>query len=196
MTITIPKFVPQVENFCVWGEGFTKEECDRIIELGEMAEFEKGRIGDNKLDEEVRDTDIVWLQPSDETHWIFERMAVLGSRINYDKFQMDLTRFDGFQYSKYAVDGHYGWHSDTIIAPPHPELHRKISFSVMLTEPEEYEGGELLICHAGNIEKPASLKRSKGDVIAFYSHLSHKVAPVTKGERVSLVTWAMGPKAK
>jgi PKHD-type hydroxylase len=196
MTISIPKFVPPIENFCVWGNGFTKEECDSIVQLGELAEFEKGRVGDNKLDEDIRKSDIIWLKPSDQTHWIFERMSSLASRINFDKFQLDLTRFDGFQYSKYDEGGHYEWHVDTVMAPPNPDLHRKLSFSVMLTDPEEYEGGELLLANGGNLAKPISLKRSKGDIIAFYSHLPHQVSPVTKGERVALVTWALGPKTK
>jgi PKHD-type hydroxylase len=196
MTIYIPQFTPKVEPFCIWEKAFSEEECDRIIEIGEMAEFNKGRVGSDTLDPNVRDSDIVWIEPNPDTHWIFERMAVLGSRINYDKFQVEIDRYDGFQYGKYKVDGHYDWHTDWHMEPPNPELHRKISFSVMLSDPKEYEGGELIVNHQGNADKAISLKRNKGDLVVFYSFIPHKVAPVTSGERVSLVTWALGPKFK
>jgi PKHD-type hydroxylase len=200
MTIYIPKFSPPIEHFCIWGNGFTSEECDSIREIGELAEFSKGRVGEAKgggdENHEARNSDITWLEPSDQTDWIFQRLASLGSKINFDKFQVELTRFDGVQYTKYGVNQHYNWHTDTMAKPPNPELHRKVSFSIMLTDPKEYEGGELLLAPGGNNEKPISLKREKGDVIAFYSFVPHKVIPVTSGERVSLVTWALGPKFK
>lgn len=199
MTIYIPKFFPPVEYFCIWGGGFTPDECDTIIQQGELAEFSKGRIGEQSSDginENVRDSDLTWLQPNDETDWIFQRMASIGSRINFDKFQLDLTRYDGFQYTKYKVDGHYDWHTDIMTQPPNPELHRKLSFITLLADPSEYEGGDLLMAPSGNNGNHNVLRPKKGDIVAFYSFIPHKVTPVTSGERVSLVTWAMGPKFK
>lgn len=202
----INKFVPETEYSCCWKEAFTKEECDDIIQLGELAEFEKGKVGggvepdgsgkEGIVDPIIRETDIVWIHPTNENDWIMKKLAAIAARINYDKFQVELTAFDGFQYSKYKTGGHYGWHIDHIARPENCNLHRKVSFSLMLTEPEEYEGGELLISTEGETGSKASLKPSKGDLIAFYSFTPHKVSPVTKGERVTLVTWALGPKFK
>jgi predicted 2-oxoglutarate/Fe(II)-dependent dioxygenase YbiX len=67
----------------------------------------------------------------------------------------------------------------------------------MLTNPEEYEGGEFLINTRGDQDKEVpTLKVKMGDLLVFYSHLPHKVAPVTSGCRVTLVTWALGAKLK
>lgn len=193
----IPKYIPQVESCIAWGKAFSKEECDAIVEECELQEFKKGRVGgtgDGELNEEVRDSDIVWIYPTNTNEWIFHRMASLAGRINFDKFQLDIDCFDGFQYSKYKTEGHYEWHTDIVEQPRNPQLHRKLSFSLMLTEPSEYEGGELLINLTGDSSKSKNLKCEKGDLIMFYSYLPHKVSPVTKGQRISLVTWAMGPK--
>jgi PKHD-type hydroxylase len=181
----------------VWHDAFTKEECDAIIQEAELQEFKKGSIGSaetSRIDSDIRDSDITWVEPTRENDWIHKRIATVAGQINFDKYQLDLDVFDGFQYSKYNVDGHYDWHTDIIISPNDPSLHRKLSLSLMLTDPKEYEGGELLLAGGGNNSNPVSLKRNKGDLIAFYSFVPHKVAPVTSGERVALVTWALGPK--
>jgi PKHD-type hydroxylase len=68
---------------------------------------------------------------------------------------------------------------------------RKLSFSVMLTDPEEYEGGELLL----KIDSfPITPPNKKGTVIFFPSYVLHEVTPVTKGTRKTLVGWVLGPK--
>ena len=122
--------------------------------------------------------------------WIFDRLAELVAKVNYDKYQLDLTRFDGFQFSVYNKDGHYDWHSDLQNMPREDGVFRKLSVSVMLSNPEEYEGGELVLAVDNNPE----LKLKKGTAIFFYSFINHKVNPVTKGKRTALVTWALGPK--
>lgn len=204
MNFPIPQFALPVEYFCVWGNAFTPEECDTIIDMCELLEFEKGRVGGPKpedvvpingeLHSDTRDSDITWLNPTHENDWVHKRFASLISRINHDKFQVDLDGFDGFQYSKYSLDQHYDWHTDPIQNPPNPEMHRKISATLMLTDPKDYEGGELLLAPHGNNAKPLSIKRERGDLVVFYSFVPHRVTPVTAGDRISLVTWAMGPK--
>jgi PKHD-type hydroxylase len=114
--------------------------------------------------------------------------------VNFDKFQLSLDAFDGLQYTKYGVEQHYDWHIDAIERPQHPALHRKLSVAIMLSDPSEYESGELVLNVGGNPANAVTLKQSKGDVIFFYSFVPHKVEPVTSGERVSLVTWMLGAK--
>lgn len=191
----IDKHITNIEQFVIWSGGYTDEECDSIVQFGELAEFKKGSIGSTSstTDLDVRDTDITWIQPTDDAKWIFERMNILAGKINFDKFQLDLDRFDGFQYSKYEINGHYNWHIDINQEHRH-SLFRKLSFSLLLTNPEEYEGGELLLNDKGNQDNAYSIKPKKGDLVVFYSHLPHKVAPVTSGTRLALVTWALGNK--
>ena len=196
-TRNIPEFVQPVEPVVVWENLFTDEECDSIVAFGELGEFMKARIGDAGVGEEdnsIRDTDITWLEPDGDTSWIFDRVANLVAKVNYDKFQLDLRRFDGFQFSVYNEDGHYNWHIDTQLLPREDGSYRKLSLSIMLTDPEEYEGGELLLSTWGTEESPEKFKLKKGTVVLFYSYIPHTVLPVTKGKRTALVTWAMGPK--
>ncbi len=117
------------------------------------------------------------------------------SRVNGEKFGMDLDFFEGLQYTKYALDQHYDWHVDVHEGERVP-AHRKLSISVMLTGPEDYEGGEFLLSLSGNQDKPLALRPEIGAAVVFYSHIAHKVAPVTKGDRISMVTWACGPRVR
>lgn len=194
----IDNFVPSMQHFCIWGGGFTEEECDAIIAIAELREFKDAHIGasdNSRVDDEIRKTNVVWLEEDDDTHWFFERLNQIASKINFDKFQLQLDCFDSFQYSKYEVGCHYDWHTD-IIENPDYGLYRKLSLSVMLSDPDDFEGGEFHISPSGNNASSVNVKASRGDVVAFYSHLPHKVCPVTKGERITLVTWCLGGKIK
>ena len=195
----IDEFVPKWENFVIWRGGYTLEECDMIIQEGELAEFQKAGLGygdNSRIDLDARDSDIVWIEPKPEAHWIFDRMNQICSRINFDKFGIQLDRFDGFQYSKYNVDGHFEWHSDVVPEPPNNKLFRKLTFILMLSDEEDYEGGELAIYNGGDFDNSNKFKIKKGDIIAMYSFTPHKVFPVIKGTRLTLVTWALGEKFK
>ena len=84
--------------------------------------------------------------------------------------------------------GKYDWHMD--VGPgPVPSM-RKISYSILLN-PGEYEGGEL--CLYGG-EKPEVMKKTQGTLVMFPSYVLHEVTPVTKGERITLTYWMVGPK--
>lgn len=199
MTRSIDVFIPPMTDFVAW-KAFEPDECDQIVKLGELFEFHKAKIGggeerDGVVDEDYRDTDITWIEPNDKTYWIFDRMNEIVAYLNFMHFQMDLDRFDGFQYSKYKIGGHYKRHNDVVHNPDHG-LYRKLSMSVMLTDPEEYEGGALVLDVNGNRDTPFKVKPKKGEMILFYSHIPHMVEPVTSGKRISLVTWALGEKVR
>lgn len=199
MTRMIDVYTPPLVDFVAW-KAFEPEECDQIKKLGELFEFHKAKIGnggegDGKEDIDYRDTDITWIEPNDKTHWIFDRMNEIVAYLNFTHFQMDLECFDGFQYSKYKEGGHYKRHTDVTHTPMNG-LYRKLSMTVMLTDPEEYEGGEFVLDIHGNPDEAFKVKPKKGEMILFYSHLPHMVMPVTKGKRISLVTWALGEKIR
>jgi PKHD-type hydroxylase len=192
----IPKIHTSLENFIVWQGGFNEDELSKIIDFGELAEFQKGEVGsgeESKVFAETRETDITWIRPSPETEWIYNRMVNLAARINHDKFQFVLSHFQYFQYGKYKTAGHYNWHYDS--GPDLPE-HRKLSFVLGLTDPDSYEGGEFQININGDTEKAHSFKIRRGDLIVFPSYMGHRVTPVTSGERMTLTAWAVGPKFK
>ena len=187
-----------LEFLVIWENGFSNEEIDRIIAAGELAEFNKGRVGGQSantadVNQNIRDTDITWIEQNDANGWIYQKMAEAGARINYDKFQFDLSHFQPLQYGKYKEGGHYTWHYDC--GPNLPE-HRKLSFVLGLSDPNSYEGGELQLNLYGSADNPHSLKIKRGDLLVFPSFVSHRVTPVTSGERMTLVGWVVGPKFK
>lgn len=190
----IPQLHVPLEDIVVWGKGFDDTEIKDIIALGELADFQKGSIGGkkedkSKVDLDIRNTDISWIEPNEQSEWLYERIKQIVAKINHDKFQFDLYNIQALQYGKYKKDSHYNWHID---CGPNLDVHRKLSFIIGLTD--EYEGGELLFNLSGNADDSHTLKIKKGDLLAFPSYIPHKVTPVTSGERLTLVTWATGPR--
>ena len=197
MSRNIERFVPPMEEFVVWEGGFTNEECDLIVQTGELFEFNKAGVGPSGgVNEDVRKTNVTWIEAYEEHKWLFERMHTIVAKVNYDKFQLNLRRFDGFQYTKYEDGAHYTWHKDVSLEPTPDGLYRKLSVVLMLSDISEYEGGDLLICDSGTFENVKNYKFKKGDVGFFYSTTPHKVEPVTSGTRLTLVTWCLGEKIK
>jgi PKHD-type hydroxylase len=196
--MTIPELYQPLEHLITWEKAFSPEEVLDIISLGEMAEFQQGVVGvseDNpdkgNLDTNIRNSDVSFIVPSEQTEWLYSRMQNLCAKVNWDKSQFDLERFEPFQYGKYKEGQFYNWHTDS---GPTVREHRKLSMMVNLTPTDEYEGGELYINTNGNQDDPTVLKMEPGSVVVIPSWVPHTVKPVTKGERVSLVAWVVGPK--
>lgn len=189
----IYKYAAPLQCFCVWTGGFTPEEIDQITFLEKLQTFEKGMTGAAKSpNQKVRDSDIAWINPDQNSGWLFERAAGIISKANHDHFMYDIHGFDNFQYTRYGPDQHYTWHWDLDFG--WKDYERKISFVMMLSDPEDYEGGELEVCNNGNVEDTWVCKPNKGDVVLFASWMPHRVRPVISGERKSLVTWVMGKR--
>ena len=102
---------------------------------------------------------------------------------------------DDIQYTEYYADkgGHYGWHQDM---GPGDMSKRKISLTVQLSDPSEYEGGDLEYFRGGDPEKADKAPRGKGVVFIFPSYMMHRVTKVTKGTRRSFVLWVGGEHYK
>lgn len=207
MNFPVHYYAPPVESAVCLHQGFTPDECDQIVDMCELIAhqeggFAKGRVGTNVPGGEdrpdARITNVVWLNPTHENDWVHHRISHMVARTNFEKFHLDLIHFDGHQFSQYlgSEEGHYDWHVDVVDTPQAGHLHRKLSVSVILSEPEDYEGGELLFNVSGNQDRAKSMKPKKGDIVFFYSHVPHKVMPVTKGVRNALVTWVMGEKPR
>ena len=113
--------------------------------------------------------------------------------LNNQFYRYDLKNLFEFQLIKYYVGGNYNWHCDYGIAPKRG-MSRKLSMSIQLTPPEEYEGGELQVVDYAN--HTLMIPGDIGTVIVFDSKLPHKVWPVVWGQRISLVGWANGPRLR
>ena len=130
--------------------------------------------------------------------YLTEQLSYSINLYNKQHWNYDLDGCDPIQYGIYPVGGKYDWHVDEEEETPiigGKLLARKLSMTIWLSDPDEYEGGELDI----EIEGPHTnlryhtLKLSKGSIVIFRSRLWHRVRPVTAGVRKSLVTWFRGP---
>ena len=114
---------------------------------------------------------------------------------NKQHWNYDLDGCEDIQYGIYSDGGHYDWHIDEHLEAQSPM--RKLSMTVWLNDPGEYEGGEFDIEVKGNGPhrdlRYDTLKLSKGSIVIFPSSTWHRVRPVTSGIRKSLVTWFKGP---
>lgn len=169
---------------------FTNEECDCIISLSDAMPLVDGHVGFNsnaKHDTTIRDSSLKWLMPGPSSTWVFERIRDAGNEAN-KFYKYDLHGFHGIQIARYGVGGHYTWHSD--LGMGETSL-RKLSISVQLSAPEDYDGGELEFQTLRDERLQPSKER--GSVIFFPPFMAHRVAPVIRGVRWSLVTWIYGP---
>lgn len=169
------------------------EICDKLVSDVSQEEFNPGAVSRNKIvDSEIRTADIVWLKRPNHVS-LFDHIDAAVAKANAESFDVDYSAKGcrSFQLSRYASDqkGHYDWHID-VFWPTLELVERKLSIVIQLSDPEEYEGGELELSE--NYVVPPEF-RAKGAAIVFPSLIHHRVAPVTKGVRHSLVGWYPGP---
>lgn len=191
MSYPILKYNIQLPQFGVWKEAFTEEEIEKIIFLEKLVEFSSGLTGSSKeANPDARASDVSFLPVDDNTKWVWDRIAQIVPRVNYDLFLYDIEVIEALQYTVYREDQHYDWHIDS----HHHWLNweRKISGTILLSDPEEYEGGELEIIDSGSPDRSQVLKPAKGHIAFFASHMPHRVRPVTSGTRRSIVFWVQG----
>lgn len=162
---------------------FNRDECERIVLLGEsgarvVAEVEKGYAA-------MRTSELTWVQPSTDTHWLYHRIGLLFLEANR-AYQFDLVGLqEPLQFSRYSAGGRFDWHVDM---GGRATAGRKLSLSIQLTDSSQYDGGDL-----GFLSNAGKGARERGAAIIFPSFLAHRVAPVTQGLRHALIAWAYGP---
>jgi PKHD-type hydroxylase len=163
------------------------------IENIDNTEFEPSLIGSENQHElytEIRNSKISWWF---EEHWVSSIISHYINIANRNYWEYDLTHLESIQISKYGVEDHYTWHSDYGVSDD-TRYTRKLSVSLLISDPSEYEGGDLefIDYHGETVVAP----KEKGTMIIFDSRIPHRVTPVTKGNRVSLVSWMRGPKLR
>ena len=194
--MSIYQFAPSPDkttNECLhawWNDGFTSREIKDIISIGEDYAQSDGTVDDGKTIDGIRKSKVAWLNNNQRTGWLYERLAFIARNINGQFFDLDLYGFvEDFQYTVYGDDGdHYTWHMDKggiSISP------RKLSLVVQLSDPSDYDGGDLEI-FTGTTAK--TLEKKRGIIHAFPSYVMHRVTPVARGIRKTLVVWVAGPK--
>ena len=202
--------------------------CDAIISYGKQHQTEMAVTGgvntdddqkkpDGSLKKSVikniqkkRKSDIVWLSD----RWIYKEIHPYiheANRLAGWNFDWDWS--ETCQFTKYGVGQYYGWHCDSWEVPykrdklengTYPVDHgkiRKLSVTISLNDPDEYDGGNLEFDFRNQIDwernRKAKIKecveiRPRGSIIVFPSFVWHRVNPVTRGTRYSLVIWNLG----
>jgi PKHD-type hydroxylase len=196
-------------TYTYWDDAFNPEELEKVIDYCDKFELEKGRTlgtADKKTDEDqvdnkdsisdVRRSDVKFLTPNEQNIWIFDRINSVIDILNDRFYNMDLYGYESMQYTEYNSEekGHYGFHMDSAIGASNALGEtRKLSMSMFLNDPDEYKGGKFQF-NEGTEKNAVDVPQKKGRMIVFPSFMIHRVTPVTKGIRKSLVVWVLGPK--
>jgi PKHD-type hydroxylase len=175
--------------YWLWEGALSKKFCRTALAEIDWAISESGTINsDNPLiDPKKRRTDVVWqdmLQPLGCIARAYIDVANQSAGWGYELTTQEATQIGRY---KSADEGHYDWHMDSF--PPKDGVQRKLSISILLSDPSEFEGGELQF--KGIEDRKILVKQ--GSIVVFPSFIEHKVTPVTKGVRYSAVTWVLGP---
>jgi PKHD-type hydroxylase len=186
-----PYTIP-VEPFVWWEGAFTEQELDWLQERSKNAD-QQAQVGGNPSGDElnnIRRSQVSWLNKTSETAWVFDKLAHVASSLNAQFYRFDLTGFgEAIQLTNYNQSEHgmYGWHQDY---SGNNTPSRKLSLVLQLSDPAQYEGGNLQVMTGG---EPKNVRKQRGLIAAFPAYTLHQVTPVTQGTRQSLVTWISGP---
>ena len=184
-----------VDTWAVADKVFTADECKKIIEIGNLLPKKDALINEYnntlKSNNDYRKNKVSWISPNQNINWLYEKLANNVLLINKNFFNFDLYGFtEDFQFTIYnEIGDHYKMHIDK----SYKRNVRKLSIVVQLSDPNTYEGSELNIYHS---ESPDVMNKNQGSVIVFPSYALHKVTPLIKGVRYSLVAWVGGPPFK
>lgn len=184
------------------------ENFDNCLQDSRVGEGDYGTV-----DKEKRNARNAWVPTS---HWLGGFVWHYVQRANRENFLYDLTNIDGesLQYTVYGEGEYYGWHNDAGLASHYKPLSsgnrghgeiiaadfinqncekvRKLSFSLLLSDPDTYEGGNLQFLDESG--KSYFAPRQRGTIVLFDSRAQHRVQKVTKGVRKSVVGWTCGPR--
>ena len=198
-------------NYWFFKKALSDTVCDDIIKYGNQQQDESALVGnedsltENKDLKKKRNSNIVWLNDP----WIYNEIHPYIHIANKNagwNFEWDWS--ESCQFTKYKLNQYYGWHCDSWNSPYNKkDLNidgkiRKLSVTVSLSNSKDYEGGELEFDFRN---KDPEKKRNivtceeiveRGSIVVFPSHLWHRVQPVTKGIRYSLVIWSLGQPFK
>ena len=168
-------FTKTIEEF------LSKEECYDILDKFLNVELEVAEVSHTKSYDsliKIRDSKIVFTQLP---YYKKKLETLLRNEIIIKGFELD--EIENFQFTKYELNGHYDWHTDSSDSG----YYAKRFCSVVIQLNDEYDGGELL--YKDTNDDVVEFKKGVGNLFIFNSSTSHKVNPIIRGERYSLVSW-------
>jgi len=184
---SIPTMQRPMEEWAYWEGALSAKQ---IAMVKKMAFKGKGTgfVDQGTEDERIRSTKLHWMELTEDTIPIYDAIGHVAANLNAQFFGLDLTGFsEKIQLCNYKAKekGHYDWHKDYSHG-----AERKLSLAMQLTDPSKYEGGDLILSPSGH---DIVVPKKAGYIAVFPSWTPHKVTPVTKGSRQSLVAWFTGP---
>ena len=176
---------------------FTPKQCEMIIAAGRAEPKQTAAVGagheirEGRIDTKTRTSHISWI-PFKKMNDMYKDIEHTMKTTNGNHFGFDGMQITELaQYTEYPEGGFYEWHVDNDVNFEHEPPVRKISMTCLLSPESEFEGGDLELTKPGNVAK---LKQ--GHAIFFASFINHRVTPVIRGNRKSLVMWFGGPPFK
>jgi len=192
MIITEPKWKSLIVE--TTGPIFTPEQCQLIINAGRSEPVQDGQVGGGAagvVDTKTRTSHISWI-PFNKMPEMYSTLEQIVNKTNNNHFGFEGVKItEQAQYTEYPAGGFYDWHIDSDIIGMNEPPVRKISMTCLLSHESEFEGGGLELMSDGKIARP-----KQGQAIFFASYIRHRVIPITKGIRKSLVMWFGGPSFK
>ena len=174
---------------------FTPDQCRQIIASGRAQKPQVAQVGMNKpcggTDTKKRVTTISWI-PFKEMGHMYRDLNNFIQKTNENHFGFgDIQVTENAQFTEYPEGGFYDWHVDNDVNMQHEPPVRKISMTCLLSPESEFEGGDLELMAEGKIAKI-----KQGHAVFFASFIRHRVKPVIRGNRKSLVMWFGGTPFK
>jgi PKHD-type hydroxylase len=176
---------------------FTPEQCQMIINAGRSEPKNTASVGNERgseggiIDTKTRTSHISWI-PFKKMTKMYKTLEKVMKQTNGNHFGFDGMQITEMaQYTEYPEGGFYDWHTDNDVNCQNEPPVRKISMTCLLSPEHEFEGGDLELMKEGK-----AVKLKQGHAIFFASFVRHRVAPVTRGNRKSLVMWFGGTPFK
>lgn len=172
--------------------GLPKSVIDSFLEESKDLKVETSLLKGAQLKLSSRNSKVCWISSS---HWMAGFCYHYILQANKENYGYDIHGFDNkfLQYTSYSEGEYYNWHNDLINEKDLSSV-RKLSFTVQLSDPEEYSGGELQFLD--DSDNLFFAPKEKGTIVIFDSRLKHRVMKVRSGCRKSLVGWVEGPRWK
>ena len=193
MILTMPKWTSYMAT--TTQPLFSPEQCQDIINAGHAEKPQVAQVGTNNpnggVDTKKRTTTISWI-PFTKLPQMYQSVEQTLHNINTNHFGFqDVKITEPAQFTEYPKGGFYDWHMDLDVNGQHEPPIRKISMTILLSDPSTFKGGNLEF-----MEKNKVPELKQGQAIFFASFIRHRVAPVKKGIRRSLVMWFGGTPFK
>ena len=176
---------------------FTPEQCQDIINAGRSESKQDAHVGNKEgirggvVDTKTRTSHISWI-PFKKMQPMYKKIEQVMKATNGNHFGFDGMQITEMaQYTEYPESGFYEWHVDNDVNCAHEPPVRKISMTCLLSPESEFEGGDLELMAEGKIAKI-----KQGHAVFFASFIRHRVKPVIRGNRKSLVMWFGGTPFK